>query len=107
MYIRAFHSLLYLNTSHILILVIKEFKKTSSSDSENAKQILKLCLQPTVVRNSIVFQHPELELMMKTYITVIAFIFVNTTILHHPISEAYLSGRIPVLCLKESTDQAL
>lgn len=51
---------------------------------------------------TLVFQHPELELMMKTYITLIAFISVNTTIFHHPTSEAYLSDRIPVLCLKES-----
>lgn len=56
---------------------------------------------------TLVFQHLELELMTETYITVITFIFDNTTMLHHPISEAYLSGRIPVLPLKESTDQAL
>lgn len=48
----------------------------------------------------LVSQLPELELMMKTYIGTIIFTFVNTLLLHHPVSEV-TSGRIPVLCLKD------
>lgn len=49
---------------------------------------------------ALVSQLPELELMMKTYISTIIFTFVNAPLLHHPVSEV-TSGRIPSLCLKD------
>ena len=49
---------------------------------------------------ALVSQLPELELMMKTYISTIIFTFVNAPLLHHPVSEV-ISGRIPCLCLKD------